>query len=95
MLAKDKPWFKYENSHFEAYSNENERVTKKLLLKLENFRAAVLQVADIEVPAAAPKTQIVIFASEKKFHKLIGDHSIGGFAYVENGVTYMVLSAGT
>ena len=94
-VAKEKPWYKYENSHFEAYSNENERVTRKLLLKLENFRAAVLQVADIEVPAGTPKTQVVIFASEKKFHKLIGDHSIGGFAYIENGVPTMVLPAGT
>ena len=39
-VAREKPWYKYENSHFEAYSNENERVTRKLLLKLENFRAA-------------------------------------------------------
>ena len=94
-LAKEKPWYKYENSHFEAYSNENERLTKKLLLKLENFRAAVLQVANIEVPEGAPKTQVIIFASEQKFHKLIGSNSVGGFAFIENGIPYMVLPAGT
>ena len=92
--AREKPWYKYENSHFEAYSNENERVTKKLLLKLENFRAAVLQVANIEVPEGVPKTQVIIFASEKNFQNLIGDNTIGGFAFVENGIPYMVLPAG-
>ena len=62
-IAREKPWYKYENSHFEAYSNEQERLTKKLLVELENFRAAVLQVANIEAPAGTPKTQVIIFAS--------------------------------
>ena len=92
--AKDKPWYKYENRYFEAYSNESERTTRKLLIKLEDFRAAVLQVATIETPEGTPKTQVILFASEKRFRKLIGNRNISGFALEKNGVPYIVLPAG-
>jgi hypothetical protein len=51
----ERGWYRYENSHFDVYSDESKRVVHKLLEELENFRAAVLQVADIEVPQHAPK----------------------------------------
>lgn len=92
--AKAETWYKYENGHFEAYSSESERITRNLLVELENYRAAVLQAANIEIPQGAPKAQIYIFATEKEFKELIGSDRIGGFALSDNGVPHMVLPVG-
>jgi hypothetical protein len=92
--ARERSWYKYENSHFEAYSDASEKTARKLLVELENFRGAVLQVANIEVPGGASKVQVVIFSSAKSFHALIGNKNIGGLAFSERGVPYMALSAG-
>jgi len=94
-VAKEATWYKYENSHFMAFSDESERATRKLLNELENFRAAVLQVANIAVPADAPKTKVVLFASQKRFHKLVGSRLVGGFATYILDVPVIVLPAGT
>jgi len=92
--AKESTWYRFENSHFEAYSDESERTVRKLLDDLERFRAAVLQVANIREPQGVPKAQVVIFGSEKEFQDLIDSTRIGGFATSIGGVPYMVLAAG-
>jgi hypothetical protein len=92
--TKERTWYKYENSHFEAYSDASEKAARKLLVELENFRGAVLQVANIKVPSGAAKVQVVIFSSAKSFTALIGNKHIGGFAFTERGIPYMALSAG-
>jgi hypothetical protein len=92
--AREKTWYKYENSHFEAYSDASEKRATKLLVELENFRGAVLQVANIKVPDGAAKVQVIIFSSAKSFKALIGNKYIAGFAFTERGIPYMALSAG-
>lgn len=92
--AREKPWYKYENSHFEAYSNASEKTATKLLVELENFRGAVLQVANVKVPEGAAKVQVFIFSSTKSFNALIGSKYVAGFAFTENGIPYMVQSTG-
>jgi hypothetical protein len=92
--ARERTWYKYENSHFEAYSDASEKTASKLLVELENFRGAVLQVANIKVPSGASKVQVVIFSSTKSFNALIGNKHISGLAFTERGIPYMALSAG-
>ena len=89
--AKERNWYKYENAHFEAYSDGSDRVTSDLLKELENFRAAVLQVVDIQVPQGTPKAQVFIFKSEKDFDELIGSNRIAGFALAAKGIPYMAI----
>jgi len=63
--AKDRPWFRYENANFDAYSDSSEKKVRKLLEELENFRAAAEQHLTFDIPAGAVKTQVVILNSEK------------------------------
>lgn len=81
-VARDRTWYRYENSNFEAFNDESEKVTGKLLIELENFRAAVLQIANIETPEDAQKTKVIIFESKKQFNKLIGSTRISGVAFM-------------
>lgn len=91
--ARESPWYKYENSYFEVYSNASEKRVRSLLTELEDFRAAVVQVLTLSIPPGAVKTQIVIFRSEKEFRKLMGNPLIAAFAVGVDGVPYMVMSA--
>lgn len=85
-------WYKYENAHFLAYSDDSARAVKGILLELEHFRAAVLQVANIRVPDDAPKVRVMIFASQTEFQSLIGTINIAGIATTFDGVPYIVIS---
>ncbi len=89
--ARERSWYRYENSHFEVYSDESRRVVRKLLEELENFRAAVLQVADIEVPQNAPKPHVIIFASDKEYLGLVGRDRVGEVSVSIDGIPYMVM----
>ena len=89
--AAERPWILYENAYIQAYSNESEKAVRKLLSELEDFRAAVTQVANIRIPQGAPKAQVVVFASRNSFQELVGSDYIDGFATVFGGLPYMVL----
>ena len=94
-VAKERTWYKYENEHFVAFSNESEKTVVKLLTELEYFRAAVLQFAKLEADKFAPKPNVIIFRTEKEFHKFIGSRDLGGIAINENGALYMITPAGS
>ena len=91
--AREHDWYLYENSHFVAYSNESEKTVTKLLTELEYFRAAVLQVGNIDAIEDAPKATVVLFRTIREFHKLIGSNRIGGLASSETGALTMLLAA--
>lgn len=88
----EREWYKYENAHFLAYSDDSARAVKGILLELEHFRAAVIQVANIRVPDDAPKVRVMIFASQAEFQSLIGTINISGIATTFDGVPYIVMS---
>jgi len=91
--AGERSWYRYENSHFEVYSDESKRVVRKLLEELENFRAAVLQVATIEVPQHAPKPRVFIFASDKEYLDLVGRDRVGDLPISIGGIPYVALAS--
>lgn len=93
-LAKEPAWHKYENSHIVAYSDNSNRSVLKLLEEIEYFRAAVIQVVNIEVPVDAPKTHLIVFDSRREFNNLIDSERIGGFVTTVDGAPHMVVSAG-
>lgn len=94
VFAKDKPWYKYENQYFEAYSDASERKVRRLLEELENFRAAVIQLNGGSVPDGAVKTQVIIFNSKKQFRETTDRSSIDAYATGIRGVPHMVMSVG-
>ena len=91
--ARERSWYRYENSHFEVYSDESQRVVRKLLEELENSRAAVLQATDIEVPQGAPKPRIIIFESDKEYLDLVGRDRVGDLPISIDGIPYMALAS--
>ncbi len=92
--AKERPWYKYENKYFEAYSDASEKKVMRLLEELENFRAAVIQLNGGQVPDSAEKTQVVIFNSRKDFKDTIRSDLADAYAVNIGGVSYIVMSAG-
>jgi hypothetical protein len=90
--AEDTAWVRYENPHFVAYSNAPEEKVAPLLSDLETFRAAFLQVGNISVPPDAPKTAVLITASNGEFHKLKSSKLAVGFAIEYNKRTLIVMS---
>jgi len=93
-VAKDKPWHKYENDYFEAYSDASEKKVRRLLEELENFRAAVIQLNGGRVPDGAVKTQVVIFDSKRQFQETIDRKWADAYAVGIRGIQYIVMSAG-
>ncbi len=91
--AKKPSWYKYENSHFIAYSNASEKRTESLLLELEKFRAAVLQVANVDIPSSAPKTRVLILKSKNELRKLTITKGTAGFAVSLQDHTLIVAPA--
>jgi hypothetical protein len=90
--AKEKPWYKYENQYFEAYSDASEKKVMRLLRELENFRAAVMQLQGNRIPVDASKTQVVIFNSRNQYKETIANDSIVAYAATIGDVPYMVMS---
>ena len=58
----ERDWYRYENTYFEAFSDDSPRNVRKTLDELELFRAAVAQIANIQIPDDAPKVRVVSFA---------------------------------
>lgn len=88
----EREWYRYENAHFEAFSDDSRSNALRTLEELELFRAAVVQVANIKVPDGEPKVRVVIFASAAEFQSLIGSIYIGGVTTTIDGVPYLVVS---
>jgi hypothetical protein len=88
----ERDWYRYENTYFEAFSDDSPRNVRKTLDELELFRAAVAQIANIQIPDDAPKVRVVSFASNTEFHSLIGSIYIDGFTTSSDGIHYLVLA---
>lgn len=91
-FAKPLTWYRYDNSHFVAYSNAREEKARELLDDLERFRAAFLQVGNIVIPETAPKTRVVIVGS-KNFSRYAPVDLIDGFAITTDNGSILVLKA--
>ncbi len=74
-----RPWHKYENKYFEAYSDASEKDVRQLLEELENFRAAVIQLNGSRVPDGSAKTRIIIFESKTRYRETIHRDSIDAY----------------
>ncbi len=93
VAAKDSGWYRYENRYFVGYSDAREDRTLKLLVDLETFRAAFSQIANIYIPADAPKTQVLILRAKSDFKELTYSKNVAGFANRTNDGMIMVLPA--
>jgi hypothetical protein len=91
--AAQDPWFKYENSHFVAYSDAAESKVMALMDNLERFRGAVLQISHIKIPPSAPKTLVVITRDRSTFSRLTPNRNTAGFAISDGTKTLIVLPA--
>ena len=89
--AGDQPWSRYENQHFVAFSNAPAKRALGLLEDLESFRGAFLQVGNVEIPADAPKTKVLILANKKEFQKLVSNKLQAGFAASDGRSTVIVM----
>lgn len=94
VLAAPDPWFRYDNPHFAAYSNASEKHTRRLLYDLETFRAAFLQVGNVEIPASAQQTIVVITDNKKEYLQLAPGKNTAGFAFGAENKTFIVMPAG-
>jgi hypothetical protein len=86
-------WYRYENSFFRAYSDADEDKALELLVELEDFRAAFVQVGNVTIPADAPKTRVVIARSGNDFTKYSGSDFVDGFAVDRDDGSILVLPA--
>jgi hypothetical protein len=87
-----RPWYKYENKYFEAYSDASEKDVRQLLEDLENFRAAVIQLNGSRVPEGSVKTRVIIFRSKEQYRGTINRDSIDAYTVGIQGVPYIVMS---
>lgn len=92
-VAKERPWYKYENAYFEVYSDASEKKVRGLLEELENFRAAVAQILTFEIPAGAVKTQVIILRSKRDFRKITEDRLTAAFMIGVRGIPHIVMPA--
>ncbi|MBT8067043.1 MAG: hypothetical protein KJO09_07360 [Gammaproteobacteria bacterium] len=90
---KPKPWYKYENSFFEVYSDVSERKVRRLLDDLECFRAAIILLDGSSVPEGSPRTRVIIFGDDGIFRQTIGFESIDGYTVGIEGVPHIVMAA--
>lgn len=91
--AGDEAWTRYENRHFIAYSNGQEKRVRALLEDLEYFRAAFLQFGNITVPPEVPKTAVLIPNTQAEFRKLSPIRLAAGFAVADGRRTLIVMPA--
>jgi len=92
-VAKTKPWHKYENKYFVAYSDASEKDVRQLLEDLESFRAAVIQLNGSRVPEGSVKTRVIIFRSKEQYRETIHRDSIDAYTVGIQGVPHIVMSA--
>lgn len=89
-LANDE-WQKIENGYFQVFTNASPRRAARILTDLDNFRAAVLQTAGVDVPAGTPKTQVIIFDSRRELQDLAGSGRYAAFALDIGSAPYIVM----
>ena len=87
-------WYRYENDSFVVYSDASTRQVRNAVEHLELFRAAVTQVANIAVPADAPKVTLVIVDSHARFHRIIGSQYLSGATFDIDGIPHIVAASG-
>lgn len=91
--AAARDWYRYDNDHFIAYSNAPEQLARLLLDELERFRAVFLLVGNVEIPADAPKTTVVMVRNRQEFNQFavrrVDGFAVGG----DDGPTLMVMPA--
>jgi len=92
-VAKTRPWHKYENEYFVAYSDASEKDVRQLLGDLENFRAAVIQLNGSRVPEGSVKTRVIIFRSKEQYRETVHRDSIDAYTVGIEGVPHIVMSA--
>ena len=92
-LCSADDWLRYENDFFIAYSRADEDFVREILLELELFRAATLQVFALEPPENAPKTLVIVANSRNEYEGLGGPPGTGGFARREGARTLIVARA--
>jgi hypothetical protein len=92
-VAKTRPWHKYENKHFVAYSDASEKDVRRLLEDLESFRAAVIQLNGSRVPEGSVKTRVIIFRSKEQYRETIHRDSIDAYTVGIQGAPHIVMSA--
>ena len=93
--ARERPWYKYENAHFEVYSNGKEKRVRQMAEELENFRAAAMQVLAFDIPVGAVKTQVIVPRNRGAFQDIVNNKNIAAFFTVVDGVPYMVTPVGS
>ena len=93
--AREYPWYKYENAHFEVYSNGKKRKVLKMIEELENFRAAAVQVLAFEIPEDAVKTQVIVPRNRGALQDIVDNETVAAFFTVIDDVPYMVSPVGT
>lgn len=86
-------WARYENDHFEAYSDVPESGALLLLEDLENFRAAMIDYNGSSVPEGSKKTRVIIFASKEDFVDATHHPLVEAFTLGIDGAPHIVMSA--
>jgi hypothetical protein len=86
-------WHRYENKYFIGFSDANEDRARELLDDLEAFRAAFSQIANVEIPSDAPKTEVLIVRKKGDFKKLTSNRNVAGFMLKRNDAALIVLPA--
>lgn len=93
LHARERSWFRYDNTYFEVFSDAKENDVRELLGELENFRRFVVKLANIKVPDGAQKTQVLIFRSSRDFARTRPNPSVSAYMSVVTGIPYIVMSA--
>ncbi len=93
FAADERPWYRYENDFFIAYSNASNWKARKILEDLEYFRGAALRVPGIELPVDTEKTLVLIPATQEEFAVLAENENSVGFAQPLEGRTVIVFPA--
>jgi len=86
-------WYRYENNYFIAFSNARERHVKTILEELETFRAAFMQVGNIQIPPDAPRTNVLITRTQGEFARLSPGSNVAGFVISSGDDTLIVQPA--
>jgi hypothetical protein len=89
----ERPWSRYENDFFLAYSNADPSKAGKTLAALEQFRAAAFQIPSFVVPAGRPRTLVVLPATREEFLKFADYESVAAFATMLASQPAIVLPA--
>lgn len=87
-------WYRYENDTFVVYSDASRRQVRNAVEHLELFRAAVTQVANMTVPADAPKVTLVIVDSHARFHRIIGSQYLNSATFYIDGIPHIAAASG-